>query len=317
LNNTNGGGFIWKGGATLRNPHALVARILLGGILPGAHSLVSKVQAEGTALLIGGAFTYQGRLSKQGLPLTASADFVFTLKDAGKGGDTVASSISIENVSVVEGLFTLDLDFGVTAFNGDERWLEIQVRDPSGFGSFTTLSPRQPVRPAPYALQTRGVFVDEGGKVGIGTTEPAARLDVSGSPGVDGIRFPDGTTQTTALVGGGVPSGYLIASDTPDAPLGFTYSGLKLQHEAWINRADLPSARVNLPAEAVNGKVLAIGGATDNGPISTVEEYDPTRGTWQEETQIPPPMRLGCSSASPWVPRVPDWGSHQIACRDR
>ncbi len=184
-----------------------------GGTLPGAHSLVSKVLAERTVELIGDAFTYQGRLSKQGLPLNASADFVFTLKDAGKGGGTVGSPLLVGNVSVVEGLFTVDLDFGVAAFNGDERWLEIQVRDPSGFGPFTTLSPRQPVRPAPYALQTRGVFVDEGGKVGIGTTEPAARLDVAGSPGVDGIRFPDGTTQTTALVGGGVPSGYLIASE--------------------------------------------------------------------------------------------------------
>lgn len=37
-----------------------------------------------------------------------------------------------------------------------------------------------------------------GGNVGIGTMNPLARLHIFGSPGVDGIMFPDGTVQTTA-----------------------------------------------------------------------------------------------------------------------
>ncbi|MCP4254282.1 MAG: hypothetical protein GY775_12905 [Candidatus Scalindua sp.] len=41
-----------------------------------------------------------------------------------------------------------------------------------------------------------------GGNVGIGTMNPLARLHVFGSPGVDGIMFPDGTLQTTASTGG-------------------------------------------------------------------------------------------------------------------
>jgi hypothetical protein len=36
------------------------------------------------------------------------------------------------------------------------------------------------------------------GKVGIGTTSPTAKLHIGGAPGADGIRFPDGTLQTTA-----------------------------------------------------------------------------------------------------------------------
>ena len=36
------------------------------------------------------------------------------------------------------------------------------------------------------------------GGVGIGTTSPGAKLHVGGTPGVDGIMFPDGTLQTTA-----------------------------------------------------------------------------------------------------------------------
>jgi hypothetical protein len=41
-----------------------------------------------------------------------------------------------------------------------------------------------------------------GGNVGIGTMNPLAKLHIFGSPGVDGILFPDGTLQTTAATGG-------------------------------------------------------------------------------------------------------------------
>lgn len=41
-----------------------------------------------------------------------------------------------------------------------------------------------------------------GGNVGIGTMNPLAKLHIFGSPGVDGIMFPDGTLQTTASTNG-------------------------------------------------------------------------------------------------------------------
>jgi hypothetical protein len=41
------------------------------------------------------------------------------------------------------------------------------------------------------------------GNVGIGTTNPTAKLTIGGTAGVDGIKFPDGTLQTTAASGGG------------------------------------------------------------------------------------------------------------------
>ena len=39
------------------------------------------------------------------------------------------------------------------------------------------------------------------GGVGIGTNDPQAMLHVGGTAGVDGIMFPDGTLQTTAVGG--------------------------------------------------------------------------------------------------------------------
>ena len=46
----------------------------------------------------------------------------------------------------------MQLDFGVTAFPGANRFLEISVR-PNG-GSFATLSPRQQISSTPYAIRT-------------------------------------------------------------------------------------------------------------------------------------------------------------------
>jgi hypothetical protein len=42
-------------------------------------------------------------------------------------------------------------------------------------------------------------LVVEAGNVGIGTVAPTAKLEIAGTPGVDGIKFPDGTVQTTAV----------------------------------------------------------------------------------------------------------------------
>jgi hypothetical protein len=45
------------------------------------------------------------------------------------------------------------------------------------------------------------------GNVGIGTITPTAKLEIGGTAGVDGIKFPDGTLQTTAAAAA-CPSGF-------------------------------------------------------------------------------------------------------------
>lgn len=45
---------------------------------------------------------------------------------------------------------------------------------------------------------TYPLFIAKLGNVGIGTTDTTARLTIGGTAGVDGIKFPDGTLQTTA-----------------------------------------------------------------------------------------------------------------------
>lgn len=103
-----------------------------------------------TALAQGTAFTYQGRLVENGSPANGSYDLRCTLYDALSGGSAVAGPIT--NASAVSnGLFTVALDFGLGAFTGTNRWLEIGVRT-NGGGLFIPLNPRQQVTPTPYAI---------------------------------------------------------------------------------------------------------------------------------------------------------------------
>jgi len=134
------------------------------------------------AVPISTAFTYQGRLIDANSAADGLYDFQFRLFDDPNvvDGNQVGSDVNKPDVDAIDGYFTVELDFGSTVFNGDARWLEIGVRpgvenDPCGY---TPLSPLQEVTAVPYALQTRGIFVDDALKVGIGATNPNWRLTI-------------------------------------------------------------------------------------------------------------------------------------------
>jgi len=137
---------------------ALVLGALL--IVPRGAAGAQGPEPQGTAgtqAALGTAFTYQGRLTDGDDLANGTYDFEFKLYNAASGGSQVGSTITKGDVTVTDGLFTVELDFGSGAFTGDARWLEIGVRPGSSTGAYTTLTPRQPLTPAPYALALPGL----------------------------------------------------------------------------------------------------------------------------------------------------------------
>jgi len=98
------------------------------------------------------SFTYQGRLTENGTAVSGAYDFQFRLYSAGAGGVQVGSVLSRDDVTVTEGLFTVALDFGSTAFPGADRYLAISVRPGASVSDYTPMLPRVQVTATPYAI---------------------------------------------------------------------------------------------------------------------------------------------------------------------
>ena len=99
----------------------------------------------------GTAFTYQGRLDDGANPANGNYDLTFSLYPSSSGGIVTAAPLTNSATAVSNGLFVITLDFGVSAFTGPARWLEISVRT-NGSGGFSMLAPRQQITPTPYAI---------------------------------------------------------------------------------------------------------------------------------------------------------------------
>ena len=130
-------------------------------ILVLALSLMLCSARVGKGAQMGSAFTYQGRLIDANDAADGLYDFQFKLFDDPNIiiGQQIGSTIDINNMDVIDGYFTAELDFGgePNILNGQARWLEISVRsgDSNDPNAFVTLSPRQKVTPTPYALYAK------------------------------------------------------------------------------------------------------------------------------------------------------------------
>jgi hypothetical protein len=142
---------------------------------------------------VSSAFTYQGQLKFGGIPAEGDHDFRFQLYDAPNGGSPVGGNAVHVTSPVVNGLFAVELEFGLNAFNGEARWLEVGVRATGAGGDHNILLPRQSLTAAPYALYaldapsgTGGYWTLSGddlynnntGRVGVRTGSPKFNLHV-------------------------------------------------------------------------------------------------------------------------------------------
>ena len=103
------------------------------------------------------AFTYQGLLKNGGAPVNANCDFIWNLFADSSGGTSLATDTDT-SVLLTNGLFTAVINVPAGVIDGNMRFVEIQVRCPTGTGTYTTLAPRQELQAAPYALGLRLPF---------------------------------------------------------------------------------------------------------------------------------------------------------------
>lgn len=133
--------------------HRATTRIGFGLLAAATGAATAFAQAP-----LGTAFTYQGQLKESGSPAGGTYDLRFRLFDAAVGGSQVGAPDCVDSVIPVDGLFTVELDFGTAPFNGDARWLEIGVRSDAtpancgGGAAYAVLTTRQPLTAVPYAM---------------------------------------------------------------------------------------------------------------------------------------------------------------------
>ncbi|MBX3024098.1 hypothetical protein KF840_04225 [bacterium] len=218
-----------------------IGSVRAGVVIPLLLALPLAAAAQTTA------FTYQGELSSGGVSAGGSYDLRFGLFPAAAGGTQIGSNQTVSAVPVVDGVFTVQLDFGAAAFPGANRFLEIAVR-PAGSGAFTTLAPRQQISSSPYAIRTLSAATADGlSSACVGCISDAQIGAVSGGklmgqipassvPGGSGSYIQNGTTPqanarfnvagngtiggvlsaVTAAVGGAtVPNGVALAVNGP------------------------------------------------------------------------------------------------------
>ena len=195
---------------------------------------------------LGSAISYQGQLSEAGQPATGLYDLQACLFDGLSSPAQVACAPDMDDVPVEDGLFTVELDFGAV-FDGQQRYLELRVRAGASVGSYTVLTPRQLIRPAPEAL-----------RAATSQTTPwtgLSNVPIGFADGIDNI----GTGTVTSIAAGpGLTGGPITSAGT----LGLATGGVQLVHIA--NNAvnsqrivDGSIGRFDLAFDAINTENIA------------------------------------------------------------
>jgi hypothetical protein len=193
-----------------------------------AATLIAAAAFRGGGQPVDSTFTYQGQLRNAGQLVNGNVDVRFTLWDSDVGGTQVGNANSFTNYPLTDGRFALGLNFGTGAFNGDQRWVQVEFRSPAGVGQYLTLNPRDKIMATPYALYALNGTASQWNynpktqaltaaanvsKVGIGTTTPTAALEVvSAAGGDDAVKLPAGSIGLGELAPNAFPRAFELST---------------------------------------------------------------------------------------------------------
>ena len=267
------------------------SQIIFSVIIPVLCLIVFPVEVA-VAVPVGTAFTYQGRLMDANVPADGLYDFQFSLFDDPNAGSQEGSTIDINDLDVIDGYFTVELDFG-SVFTGEARWIEIGVRDSDSNDVYTVLYPRQAVTATPYAQEAHN-GVSKGFML-LGSTKRAPpgylSLGISVVSGgedtwVTKVSMPTARKNAAAAVVGKI---YVIGGDYDMSIRWLTVvEEYDPEADTWTTKASLPAGRRFHTAAAVGGKIYVFGGQNSSfGTVSTTYEYDPVADSWTMKASIP------------------------------
>jgi hypothetical protein len=124
--------------------------------------------------VVASGISYQGRLTNPGgTPLNGTYTMRFVVYNASAAGSASWDSGNL-NIAVQNGLFNVKLGVSQASFNGRALWLSIIVDG-------QTLSPRQEILPAPYALSLRPGADIVGDAIGAGDAVLAGYAPATGT----------------------------------------------------------------------------------------------------------------------------------------
>jgi hypothetical protein len=260
--------------------------------------------AQQARAILGTSFTYQGQVNDGSGPATGSYDFEFRLVDDLNGVTQTAGTAPLSRPAtpVTNGLFTVQLDFGLAAFDGTARWLEVKAKVTGGAAAPTVLLPRQPFTATPYALHafsggTPYTAVPNGGLTLVGTgfgadTTYLQRRVTPGCAASFAIRTvnEDGSVVCESIDNGSSGPGWELAGNagttaanfvgtTDNVPLEFRVNGLR---GLKIAPATTPNIVGGHPLNEFNAGLVGItigGGGGQSGDCVIVNRVRDNFGT--------------------------------------
>ncbi len=198
-------------------------------------------------LALGTSFSYQGQIKNGGVNVSGIVSVELQLFDAPTLGTQIGITQHFPGVTALNGIFTVRPDFGVNAFDGNKRWVQVTVNG-------TTLDPRQELTATPYALFA--LSGNSGPQGATGPTGAAGPMGVAGATGPTGPAGAAGPAGSTGPQGApGVPG-----ATGPQGPAGATGP----QGPAGVISTTSVNGQVATNLAASNNGIWAFAGTTAN-----------------------------------------------------